>query len=40
MEHRGEYFDAVVSHVKRVREKFSLDSMVKRYVKLYERVAR
>jgi glycosyltransferase involved in cell wall biosynthesis len=40
MEHKGEYFDAVVSHVKRVREKFSLDSMVKRYVKLYERVAR
>jgi glycosyltransferase involved in cell wall biosynthesis len=40
IEHKDEYFNAVISHIKRVREKFSLRNMVERYVKLYERVTR
>jgi glycosyltransferase involved in cell wall biosynthesis len=39
IESKEEYFDIVVAHVKRVREKFSLKNMIKRYVELYERVA-
>ena len=38
IEHKDEYLNAIISHVKRVREKFSLRNMVKRYVELYERV--
>ena len=39
IESKEEYFDAIVAHVKRVREKFSLKNMVRRYVELYERIA-
>ena len=39
IEHKEEYFDAVISHAKSVREKFSLGNMVKKYAELYERVA-
>jgi glycosyltransferase involved in cell wall biosynthesis len=40
IEHKEEYFDVAVNHAKRVREKFSLGNMVKRYAELYERVVR
>jgi glycosyltransferase involved in cell wall biosynthesis len=40
IEHKEEHLDVAVSHAKRVREKFSLWNMVKRYMELYERVAR
>jgi glycosyltransferase involved in cell wall biosynthesis len=40
VKHKKEYFDVAVSHARRVREKFSLRKMVKRYAELYERVVR
>ena len=39
IESKEEYVDVAAIHVKRVREKFSLKNMVKRYVELYERIA-
>jgi len=39
-EHKEEYFDVTVKHIERVRKKFSLENMVKRYIDLYERVTR
>jgi glycosyltransferase involved in cell wall biosynthesis len=39
IEHKKEFFDIAKGHARKVREKFSLKKMVKRYAELYERVA-